>query len=149
METLLGPRGRSDWTQNYSSTLPLETSGWPTANTALRYTAAALGLATILTNLLPFWSATAAYVLGFSYAADSVLCFCAFAWDLDALLEAGDYPCPTAPDGVELVCTQLSFIATCSLDAFAGVILLAYLVIEYWYMQKYMIRLPQYTPTDP
>eukprot|EP00998_Keelungia_sp_KM082_P001274 NODE_1150_length_1447_cov_654.979545_g1139_i0.p1 GENE.NODE_1150_length_1447_cov_654.979545_g1139_i0~~NODE_1150_length_1447_cov_654.979545_g1139_i0.p1 ORF type:complete len:426 (+),score=84.43 NODE_1150_length_1447_cov_654.979545_g1139_i0:66-1343(+) len=108
--------------------------GWPRKNTALRYALCGFAILTILCNFIPLESRVVAYTLAFFYCVFAILAFTAFALDVDTLQDARDEvknPCNfTSPFGT-VECSYHPYVSTVVLEFFAGVFLLAYVVIEY------------------
>uniref|UniRef100_A0A7S1NLE6 Uncharacterized protein n=1 Tax=Eutreptiella gymnastica TaxID=73025 RepID=A0A7S1NLE6_9EUGL len=143
-ETVLGPRGISDSMGAPLSVLPFEESGWPIANTCLRYAASSGGVVTVLLNLLPSRSPWVARAFAVLYIVVAVLCFIVFGWDVAALGAVQD-PCPVPPDGASVVCSQAPYIVTCVTEFLTGILMLGYVALEYGWMQRFMVRL-EYGP---
>eukprot|EP01005_Ploeotia_sp_CARIB1_P001928 NODE_83_length_1684_cov_399.088632_g81_i0.p1 GENE.NODE_83_length_1684_cov_399.088632_g81_i0~~NODE_83_length_1684_cov_399.088632_g81_i0.p1 ORF type:complete len:445 (-),score=96.45 NODE_83_length_1684_cov_399.088632_g81_i0:265-1599(-) len=108
-----------------------EVSGWPHQNTRLRYALTGLVIITVLLNLIPINMRVVAYIFGFLYIIYAILAFTAFGVDVDAIEDAKELACPT-----ELLCVTHPYAAVAALDFIGGILLIAYVAIEYFVCHK-------------
>lgn len=106
-------------------------SGWPLKNTKLRYCVAGVTVLALLFNLIPLTSRVIAYILGFLYIIFAVLAFAAFGVDIGSVEDAKDMECP-----VNYKCTHDAYNATIVLEFIGGVLLLIYVIWEFFISKK-------------
>lgn len=123
---------------------PLELSGWPVMNQRLRIAAAAIGIITVLLNLLPVRSRAVNMIWAFLLSVTCVLLWTSFAADVVTLNDTDGsdddsdddfkYVCPQDPsNGLSFVCRKTRFFFTVGFSAFAATVLMFYLAFEVFF----------------
>jgi hypothetical protein len=121
----------------------LELSGWPIVNQRVRIAACAIGILTILLNLLPIRSRFVNMVWAFLLFVTACLLFTGFAMDIVELNRTaggdgdsssdfeGAFSCPIDPStGAPFRCSKNRFIYTAAFTLIAAIFILFYLLLE-------------------
>jgi hypothetical protein len=125
---------KDNFNRSYEDTksgLPYTNSGWPMKCTKLRYAVCSFSIMTILFNLVPLTSRVVAYSLGFLYLLYSIMAFTVFGLDISAIEAAKKLVCPTG-----ITCVYDSFNATIVFDFIGGILLLIYVIYEYYWSKR-------------
>lgn len=139
-------RGRTSSAFDNPPVNRFETEGWSARNTRLRYAWSAIGILTILANVIPWRSRVIAWVFFIIYFIVGTMAFVSFGLDVAELRRAKRAGCPAVPYRIDtdsraaaavafrnlkLNCIISPFVNTCIWEFIAGLVIIFYLINEY------------------
>jgi len=105
--------------------------GWRKGNSLLRCAVSAGAIIVAIIAIIPFNSRVIAYVLGAVFFTFSVLSFVVFGLDVNDLNDAKEVACPR-----QFQCVYHEYNATAALDFIGAVLLIIFIVVEYFVMHR-------------